>query len=1577
MINKKISQALIFSFILFLLISGVNAVEDNISNEASHDSSFMLASDLNEITVGDYSSNDLGIGAIDVSNSDNLGIGAIDVSNSNDLELNGSNLNNLEIDNSNSNDLEINSCDSIDLKMDDSNSELKDSNENNKIKLEDAEGEYVDASEAYGYLNAFRTEENVWYWNSDDSTKSYVNTNDTVWLKPLERDGELEETAKLRAKEISEYFSHIRPDGTWCFTAFPDDLYDYGENIAYAYQTCEEVTEGWKETNESYDGQGHRRTMLQTDFNYVGIAGYKINGTIYWVQNFGCRYDPKDIESNVTFHFDNNVSNPQFSIELPNYATGRFSVKVDGNEIIEKHISNGRADFTVYGLNPGSHTVELSYLGDYNCNPVNKTETINVIESEVTVESHSFNYLNTLIQMAEGEVKLENDYTFDKNHDADLISGIIISKALTIDGQGHQIDAGGQGRIFKITVDGIVLENLGLINGEVDSLYTGVGTKYFDDSGYGVTSVYYASSNIINEGGAIFSHGTFSIINSTFINNTAGTKGGAVYSYGTPYLSNSTFISNTAGTVGGAVYSDWYLSCDNVNFTSNHANELGGAAYVYSNLEAVNSTFAYNTNTQVYVGGNFLNNNSKFIYDDYYNVFINATEDKGIVNMDKDFNASQMIVINGSNVIIDGNGYTIDAQNKSRVFYITGNNVTIRNLRIINGLSKTEGGAIYDSSLSNLAIINSTFANNIAERGGAIFAQSNLSVIGSNFTDNEVKDFSATQDTQGGAICTNSSELFIENSRFINNTALNGGAIHHENGTTTINDSYFKANNATIYGGGVLYTNMDVNITNSTFLDNEALRYGGAIFAYEEAKICIRDSTFTNNTSYHYGGAVSAAVLLDISNSTFSQNNATDHGGAISVWGEVQINNSRFIDNLGDVGVVFIYCQTSKANIISSEFLGNTVNQYGALYVTSNVFIRNSTFVNNTALKDNGGVVLSFQNLTVENSTFINNYASGAGGALYNAGEDLIVKNSTFINNSVGEGDITSYCGGGAIANYGLNLSVDDSIFVNNSAIRGGAIFNSPNGNVSVFNSQFDDNHAYLGGAIDNENYHYGEGDYNIFVINVKNSKFNNNTASSGGAIYNLNGTVNILNSTLTDNNGSVGESIKDNGGVVNLINSTLKNSNAVDYALVGRVNHINSTILENMVNVTKEYLNYTRVISQINSNGTNNGTNTSGNGTNHSNGTGNGTGNGAGPTNGTGPSIPSNGTGNGTNPSNGTGPSIPSNGTGNGTNGTNANLTKDRIATKIIYNDMTTGPVAKKDGRIGNYFCVKLVDNNNNALAGVPIKIGFNGVIYNRITLSDGSARLQINLMKEDLYTFAICFLGDDEYNASFEVAKITVDKKYPKPNKANSTATGAKVDRTQKNTRLETSIVYTDMVTESVLKVDGRVGKYFTVKLVDNKKKALANVPIKIGFNGVIYNRTTNASGQARLQINLAKVTLYTFAISYLGDEKYQASFAVAKIAVNKHTPKLAAPAKTFKANAKTKTVTATLKSANGNAIKGKKISFTVNGKTYTGTTNAKGLASVKISLSKKGTYTAIAKFAGDSSIKATSTKFKVKIS
>ena len=114
----------------------------------------------------------------------------------------------------------------------------------------------------------------------------------------------------------------------------------------------------------------------------------------------------------------------------------------------------------------------------------------------------------------------------------------------------------------------------------------------------------------------------------------------------------------------------------------------------------------------------------------------------------------------------------------------------------------------------------------------------------------------------------------------------------------------------------------------------------------------------------------------------------------------------------------------------------------------------------------------------------------------------------------------------------------------------------------------------------------------------------------------------------------------------------------------------------------------------------------------------------------------------------------------------------------------------------------------------------------------------------------------------------------------------------------------------------------------------------------------------------------------MSFLGDDDYKASLNAVKVTVNKQATKATFAKRTFKVKAKTKKLTFTLKDAKGKAIKGKKITFTVNKKTYTAKTNAKGIATVKVKLTKKGKYTAVAKFVGDKTYKAISKKAKVTI-
>ena len=124
------------------------------------------------------------------------------------------------------------------------------------------------------------------------------------------------------------------------------------------------------------------------------------------------------------------------------------------------------------------------------------------------------------------------------------------------------------------------------------------------------------------------------------------------------------------------------------------------------------------------------------------------------------------------------------------------------------------------------------------------------------------------------------------------------------------------------------------------------------------------------------------------------------------------------------------------------------------------------------------------------------------------------------------------------------------------------------------------------------------------------------------------------------------------------------------------------------------------------------------------------------------------------------------------------------------------------------------------------------------------------------------------------------------------------------------------------------------------------------------------------------MAKSGKYTVSVKFLGDDFYKAKSNSFKITVNKKKMSLKVPKKTFKSSVKVKKLTATLKDNKGKLISGKKIVFKVNGKKYVAKTNKKGIATVKVKLSKKKVYSFTAKFAGDKSYNKITTKSKVKI-
>ena len=137
-------------------------------------------------------------------------------------------------------------------------------------------------------INEARTNsEHAWYWNKDDTTKTFCTD-----LKELEYDYDLERVAMKRAAEIALSYDHERPIGGYAWDTYGQENIRYshaGENIAAAQTTASQVNFCWREDNEPYGGQGHRRNMLSSKFNCVGIGHVYYNGVHYWVEEFAYR----------------------------------------------------------------------------------------------------------------------------------------------------------------------------------------------------------------------------------------------------------------------------------------------------------------------------------------------------------------------------------------------------------------------------------------------------------------------------------------------------------------------------------------------------------------------------------------------------------------------------------------------------------------------------------------------------------------------------------------------------------------------------------------------------------------------------------------------------------------------------------------------------------------------------------------------------------------------------------------------------------------------------------------------------------------------------------------------------------------------------------------------------------------------------------------------------------------------------------------------------------------------------------------------------------------------------------------
>ncbi|MBR6994167.1 MAG: right-handed parallel beta-helix repeat-containing protein [Methanobrevibacter sp.] len=166
----------------------------------------------------------------------------------------------------------------------------------------------------------------------------------------------------------------------------------------------------------------------------------------------------------------------------------------------------------------------------------------------------------------------------------------------------------------------------------------------------------------------------------------------------------------------------------------------------------------------------------------------------------------------------------------------------------------------------------------------------------------------------------------------------------------------------------------------------------------------------------------------------------------------------------------------------------------------------------------------------------------------------------------------------------------------------------------------------------------------------------------------------------------------------------------------------------------------------------------------------------------------------------------------------------------------------------------------------------------------------------------------------------------------------------------------------------------KYLTVVLKNSRGTGVSGKTLTISLNGKTYTGTTNANGKYKTKIAISAIKKYSCTVKFAGDDTNLAAKNSFYLYVTKAATKISSPAKTFKKSA-VKKVVVTLKSGKKVLAK-KKVTLKINGKKYTKTTNARGKATIKIKITKKGSFKGTLKYTGNKTYKACTGKVTIKI-
>ena len=885
----------------------------------------------------------------------------------------------------------------------------------------------------------------------------------------------------------------------------------------------------------------------------------------------------------------------------------------------------------------------------------------------------------------EGNVGADGGAIYVESSVLDMTNCTFVNNAATLDGGVIYVSSGAQATI----TDSNFTNNAVLNDG---------GAIAFNQSANSVIDNCEFISNVAGaNGGAIIiipseEEATVTVKNSKFDNNDAN-KGYAIFNQGILALSGNTVAARDSGVIAeitngesgyitsgltSVVLGSTTITVDDYNVTltatlvDDKGNFIEDASFRFIvNGVEVNATFNNETNLyeanytlpdlNIYTVSMVSNNTNvdvrtgtiRFItgsFTDLYDV-IKSQESSMMVTLPYDFKYNENIdggkFIEGieikKDMVINGNGHTIDGANSRRIFSIEGTNFLILNDIVLANGNADYGGAIKVAPNTRVQINSVDFINNTAVYyGGAIYSQGNISIDRSRFDRNDIslrsvkdsdvsggaaiyndygilsisnsditnniKNFNAREGVLGdfllGAITTYG-ETLIDDCYFANNTGCWGGAVTvgydaDINDRVVIKDSEFDGNNAT-FGGAVLIHSPNVEIDNCVFENNRGVgftedlsNHGGAVYVLLGSILNVTDSKFIANSAVNGGAIASISSQVSIDNCTFTANDATNGGGAVyDVISLLNISNSQFSGNTAVVGNAilnngFLSLSNNTVNALNADI----VNDEGAIYSEINIVVLNGdpsdpvTFNGEILLTaeirdDNNNMIDDKYFKFVVNETVLDavfnktsglyeaNYTNDVPGIYdvnmtYLVNEKLVIRTAKIRNIRSTFTDLAQLIN----SDSNVELPYDFAYFeeIDGDAFRDGIvidrvkeingkgytidaknanrIFNvtSPAGGLAIFSLI---NVTLANGAAD-----VGAAVYNEGLLYVLNAKFINNTAATiGGAIYSE-GMLNIYDAVFDgndisqcDSTGNGGAAIYNVGELMTLVNVTVTNN--------------------------------------------------------------------------------------------------------------------------------------------------------------------------------------------------------------------------------------------------------------------------------------------------------------------------------------------------------------------------------------------------------------------------------------------------